>query len=251
MPTEQRKDNLRFDYRLSDNHQFVGRYSGYAFTELAAFQGTFPFARRIFDRPNFTFTSGWTGTLTRNLIAEASYSRSRDDVTIDVFTGTDLYKRSRTGINYPYIFPDNKEIPDKIPTINIGTPFSTIDGGPYPGASAGPIHTFSGTTTYVMGRHTLKAGVVVEYSGQDDFDQINVNSIPGGTNNQNGQFAFADNRAGGTNLGVANAALGLFSNYAEIGQRAFTKWRSLSTDLFIQDSWRPSSKMTSKAACAM
>jgi hypothetical protein len=244
VPTEQRKDNLRFDYRLSDNHQFVGRYSGYAFTELAAFQGTFPFARRIFDRPNFTFTSGWTGTLTRNLIAEASYTRSRDDVTIDVFTGTDLYKRSRTGINYPYIFPDNKEIPDKIPTINVGTPFSTIDGGPYPGASAGPIHTFSGTTTYVMGRHTFKAGVVVEYSGEDDFDQINVNSIPGGTNNQNGQFAFADNRAGGTNLGVANAALGLFSNYAEIGQRAFTKWRSLATDLFIQDSWRPTSQMT-------
>jgi Carboxypeptidase regulatory-like domain len=243
VPTEQRKDNLRFDYRFNDKHQFIGRYSGYAFTELAAFQGTFPFARRIFDRPNFTFTSGWTGTLTNNLIAEANYTRSRDDVFIDVFTGTDLYKRSRTGINYPYIFPDNKEIPDKIPTIGISA-FSTIDGGPYPGASAGPIHTFSGASTYVRGRHTLKAGVVVEYSGEDDFDQINVNAIPGGTNNQNGQFAFDDGRAGGTGLGVANVALGLFSNYAEIGQRAFTKWRSLSTDLFIQDSWRPSSNLT-------
>jgi hypothetical protein len=244
VPTEQRKDNLRFDYRLNDKHMFVGRYSGYAFTELAAFQGTFPFARRIFDRPNFTFTSSWTGTLTNNLIAEASYTRSRDDVTINVFTETDLYKRSRTGINYPYIFPDNKEIPEKIPTINVGTPFSTIDGGPYPGASHGPIHTFSGTTTYVMGRHTFKGGVVVEYSGEDDFDQINVNSIPGGTNNQNGQFEFNDGRAGGTGLGVANAAMGLFSNYAEIGQRAFTKWRSLATDLFVQDSWRPTSQLT-------
>jgi hypothetical protein len=243
-PTDQRKDNLRFDYRLNDKHQFVGRYSGYAFTELAAFQGQFPFARRIFDRPNFTFTSAWTGTLTPNLIAEASYTRSRDDVTIDVFTETDLYTRSRPGITYPYIFPNNKEIPEKIPTINVGTPFNSIDGGPYPGFSAGPIHTFSGTSTYVRGRHTFKAGVVVEYSGEDDFDQINVNSIPGGTNNQNGQFEFSDSRADGTGLGVANAALGLFSNYAEIGQRAFTKWRSLSTDLFIQDSWRPSSKMT-------
>jgi carboxypeptidase family protein len=244
VPTDQRKDNLRFDYRLNDKNQFVARYSGYAFTELAAFQGQFPFARRIFDRPNFTFTSSWTGTLTNNLIAEASYTRSRDDVFIDVFTDTDLYKRSRTGINYPYIFPDNKEIPEKIPTINVGTPFNAIDGGPYPGASRGPIHTFSGTSTYVQGRHTFKAGLVVEYSGEDDFDQINVNSIPGGTNNQNGQFEFADNRAGGTNLGVANAALGLFSNYAEIGQRAFTKWRAVSTDLFIQDSWRPSSQLT-------
>ena len=158
VPTDQRKDNLRFDYRLNDKHQFVGRYSGYAFTELAAFQGQFPFARRIFDRPNFTFTSSWTGTLTNNLIAEASYTRSRDDVFINVFKETDLYKRSRTGINYPYIFPDNKEIPDKIPTINIGTPFNVIDGGPYPGSSSGPIHTFSGTydlrqgTAHLQGR---------------------------------------------------------------------------------------------------
>ena len=34
-------------------------------------------------------------------------------------------------------------------------------------------------------------------------------------------------------------ALGLFSNYAELGQRAFTKWRSLATDVFVQDSWKP------------
>lgn len=245
VPTEQRKDNLRFDYRLNDKNTFVGRYSGYAFTELAAFQGTFPFARRIFDRPNFTFTSSWTGTITNNLIAEAGYTRSRDDVFIDVYTGTDLYKRSRTGINYPYIFPDNKEIPDKIPTINIAG-FSSIDGGPYPGSSRGPIHTFSGSTTYVRGRHTFKAGIAVEYSGEDDFDQINVNSIPGGTNNQNGQFAFNDlsGAANSTNLGIANAAIGLFDTYAEIGQRAFTKWRSLATDLYIQDSWRPTSQLT-------
>ena len=244
VPTEQRKDNLRFDYRLNDKNTFVGRYSGYAFTELAAFQGTFPFARRLFDRPNFTFTSSWTGTLTDRLIAEASYTRSRDDVFINVFTDTDLYKRSRTGITYPYIFPNNKEIPEKIPTINVGTPFNTIDGGPYPGSSRGPIHTFSGSSTYVMGRHTFKGGVVVEYSGEDDFDQINVNSIPGGTNNQNGQFEFNDGRANATGLGVANAALGLFSNYAEIGQRAFTKWRSVATDLYVQDSWRPTSQLT-------
>ena len=242
-PTDQRKDNLRIDYRMTDRHHFVGRYSGYAFTELAAFQGTFPFARRLFDRPNFTSTFSWTGTLSDNLIAEASYNRSRDDVFINVFTDTDLYKRSRTGITYPYIFP-GKEIDEKIPTINVGTPFNTIDGGPYPGSSRGPIHTFTGSSTYVKGRHTLKAGIVVEYSGEDDFDQINVNSIPGGTNNQNGQFEFSDSRAGGTGLGVANAALGLFSNYAEIGERAFTKWRSLATDIFVQDSWRPTSQMT-------
>ena len=38
--------------------------------------------------------------------------------------------------------------------------------------------------------------------------------------------------------------MGLFSNYAEIGQRALTKWRALATDVFIQDSWKPSDKLT-------
>ena len=36
----------------------------------------------------------------------------------------------------------------------------------------------------------------------------------------------------------------MFNSYAEIGQRALTKYRSLSTDLFVQDSWRPTGKLT-------
>ena len=163
---------------------------------------------------------------------------------IDVYTETGLYQRSRTGINYPYIFPDNKEIEDKIPTVTGFAPFNGLDGGPYPASSAGPIHTISDVTTMVRGRHTFKAGVSVEYSGEDDFDQINVSAIPGSTNNQNGRFEFLDGRAGGTGLAMANAALGLFSNYAELGQRNFTKWRALATDLFIQDSWKPNANLT-------
>ena len=102
-----------------------------------------------------------------------------------MFTESGLYQRSRTGINYPYIFPDREEIEDKIPSVT-STRSRGIDGGPYPSSSAGPIHVFSNATTYVKGRHTFKAGISIEYSGEDDFDQINVNSIPSGTNNQNG-----------------------------------------------------------------
>ena len=131
-----------------------------------------------------------------------------------------------------------KEIEEKIPTVNLDT-FSSINGGPYPAFSRGPITTFSNATTWVKGRHAFKAGIVVEYSGEDDFDQINVNSIPGGTNNQNGQFEFRNGGANRTGVGMADLALGLFTNYAEIGERAFTKWRSLATDVFVQDSWKP------------
>ena len=187
--------------------------------------------------------ANWAWTIANNLINEASYSSSKDQVFIDVFTETGLYKRSRTGVNYPYIYP-GKEIEDKIPTINIDS-FTTIDGGPYPSSSEGPIHLWTDTLTWVKGRHTMKAGVAVEYSGEDDFDQINVNSIPGGTNNQNGQFDFRNSSsARGRALASPTWRSGLFTNYAEIGERARTNWRALATDIFVQDSWRPTNDLT-------
>jgi hypothetical protein len=241
-PQDQRKDNIRFDFRMNDSNNIAYRYSHQSWVAIDAFRGGLPFARTDWSRPNTTQTANWTTTLRSNLINETSYSFSLDEVFINVFTGSGLHKRSRTNINYPYIFP-GKEIEDKIPTISISN-FQEIDGGPYPAFSQGPIHLASNVTTWVKGRHTFKGGLFMEYSGQDDFDQINVQAIPGGTNNQNGRFEFRDGGAGRTNLAVANAALGLFSNYAEIGERALTKWRALATDIFIQDSWRPTSNLT-------
>ena len=84
----------------------------------------------------------------------------------------------------------------------------------------------------------------MEYSGEDDFDQINVQPIPGSTNNQNGRFQFNGSSTARTGVGVADAAMGLFDTYSELGQRALTKWRSLGTDIFVQDSWKPSSNLT-------
>ena len=244
-PQDQRKDNIRLDYRLNQKNQFSYRYGKYNWTAVDAFRGTFPYARTDWDRPNVTQTASWTSSLSSKLFNEFSFTHSLDEVFINVWQGTDLYQRSKYGINYPYIFPQNKEIPDKIPTITIAN-LTEIDGGPYPSSSRGPIYTFNNALTYMKGRHTMKAGVVVEYSGQDDFDQINVQPIPGSTNNQNGRFQFTNDAAGAnsTGTGIANAALGLFNSYAEIGQRALTKYRSLSTDLFFQDSWRPTSKPT-------
>ena len=242
-PQDQRKDSIRLDYRLNNNNQFMFRFQRSNWVAIDSFRGTFPFARTDWERPNRTETFNWTSTIRNNLINEFTYSHSLDQVFINVFTESGLHRRSRTGINYPYIFP-GKEIEDKIPTVNIDTPWTGLDGGPYPASSEGPIHTFSNTSTLVRGRHTFKAGIVVEYSGEDDFDQINVSAIPGGTNNQNGQFAFRNSATARSGNAMADMALGLFTDYAELGQRAFTKWRSLATDLFIQDSWKPAANLT-------
>jgi Carboxypeptidase regulatory-like domain len=240
-PQDQRKDNIRLDYRLNAKNQVTYRYGKYNWKAIDAFRGTFPLARTQWDRPNTNQTASWTSSLTNKLFNEFSFTYSLDEVFIGIYQGTDSFKRSKYGINYPYIFPDNKAIADRIPTITIDQ-FTEIDGSPYPSSSRGPIYTFNQAMTYLKGRHTIKGGVLFEYSGEDDFDQINVSAVGDFTNNQNGRFVFRN--AGNTGAGIANAAMGLFSSYAEIGRRALTRWRALSTDVFVQDSWRPTSQLT-------
>ena len=220
----------------------IYRYGKYNWVAIDAFRGDVPYARTDWDRPNTNQTLSWTSTLSNTLVNEASYTYGLDEVFINVLE-SDAYKRSTYGVTYPYLFPQNKEIADKLPTISIDN-LGLIDGGPYPAFSRGPIHTFSNTTTWVKSRHTFKGGMVVEYSGEDDFDQINVQPIPGSTNNQNGRFEFRNSTSARSGLALSDAALGLFTNYAEIGQRALTKWRATATDFFVQDSWRPTAKVT-------
>src|SRR5205823_4481366 len=97
--------------------------------------------------------------------------------------------------------------------------------------------------TKIIGSHTLKFGGLWEYQGQNDFDQINVSGVPGGTNNQNGRFVFNDSRPGGSGLAIANATLGLYTTYAELGTRAYTPYRGNMFEFFGQDSWKLTPKL--------
>jgi hypothetical protein len=241
-PRNTRKDTLRLDWTPDNKNRVSFRGSLFNWKAVDSFRGDFALARTDWDRPNQTAALSWTSTFSSNLINEATAGWSRDQVFIEVFRGTDSFVRTKYGINYPYIFP-GKEIEDKIPTVSIPG-FGTIDGGPYPSSSEGPIWTFSDHLTWIKSRHTFKGGVFLEYSGEDDFDQINVLAQPGDTNNQNGRFEFTDSRSGGTGLAVANTALGLFTNYGEIGKRSRTNWRALAVDAFIQDSWKVRDNLT-------
>ena len=244
-PQNQRKDTISVDYNPTQNQVFRFRGSNYSYDVKNAFGGGFDFAPSALDRPNQTGSLGHTWTLSPTMVNDFLITASVDRVTIAVQTDGGRYLRSRSGINYPYVFPEPKEINDKIPTVRIPN-VGTIDGGPYPASSSGPIYNISNNFTKIAGNHTLKFGALWERSGQNDFDQINVGGVPGGTNNQNGSFEFNDVRPGnfpGAGTGLANAALGLFSTYAEIGPRSFTPYRSHMFEFFRQDSWRVTQKL--------
>ena len=240
--TDQRKDTVSIDFYPTERHQIKYRLALYNFINTSAFRAGTDRAPQIIDRPNQTTSFNWTWTLSPTWISETLVAGSRDQVYIFVDTRGNKYQRSNYGINYPYIFPQ-KEIFDKVPTIDGVDQFVSIDGGPYPASSTGPIYQFSNNWTNIRGSHTLKFGGYFERSGQNDFDQINVAGTPGGTNNQNGRFVFSNGTAGGTGVAIGNVAIGLFDTYAEIGQRSFTPYRGHMFEWFAQDSWKATPKL--------
>jgi len=182
----------------------------------------------------------WTHTFSPTLLNEARFTLSVDDVYIPVITTAPGFNRQQFGIDYPCIFPQGKDIPTKVPSITVSN-FYAFTAGPYPSHSSGPIYTATDTLTKVWGKHQFKFGFLFERSGENDGDQINVSSVPGGANNQNGQFGFNDGTYSG--IGMANLALGLANSYTEIGQRAETDYRGYVYEEFAQDSWKITAKL--------
>jgi hypothetical protein len=243
-PQDQRKDTLAVDMNITDRQRLQFRRNNYKFFEYQPLDATPGRTPKFFDRPNQTNSLDYVWTVSPTVVNEALVTVSLDDVYIPVDT-PNYFDRTKAGIVYPYIFPTGKLIPTRIPTANI-TGLNGLNGGPYPSHSAGPIYTASDSLTWIKGSHTLKFGFYFERSGENDNDEINVSACPTCTNNQNGQFNFTDTRSGQPNSGnaIANAAMGLFDTYSELGQRAYTVFRGSSYEPFVQDSWKASQKLT-------
>lgn len=240
-PQNQRKDTLVLDYNPAEAHHLRLSILSYHL-DYVTNAGNFNRTPENWHWPNQTAALHYTWTISPTMVNEASVTGTADHITISYdSTQGELYNRNLYGIDYPYLYPaSEKLIPNKIPTINLAN-FGTLDGGPYPSHSGGPIIDVSDNLTKVWGNHTLKFGGLWEYSGENNFDQISVSSTtPGSTNNQNGQFRFTDTRLGYPSSGaaVANAALGLFDTYGEIGTKSYTLFRGHMYEGFAQDTWR-------------
>ena len=242
-PQNQRKDTISIDYNITEKHRLQFRRAYFSFWEYQPLDGGTPFTPKYFDRPNQTNSLNYVWTVSPSMVNEMLATASLDRVFIPVDTANFL-DRTKVGINYPYIFPQGKLIPTRIPTVNMSG-FSGLSGGPYPSHSQGPIYTFSDSFTWLKSNHTFKFGFAYEKSGENDNDEINVSACPTCTNNQNGQFSFTDSRSGQPSSGVAaaNAALGLFDTYSELGQRAYTLFRGSMYEGFAQDAWKVTTKL--------
>jgi hypothetical protein len=250
-PQYQRKDTTAVDINLTENQRLRLRRVYFTFWEYQPLDGGTNETPKFFNRPNQTNSIDYVWTISPTKVNEVLLTASKDNVHIPVDQAHFL-DRTTVGLNYPYIFPTGKEIQNRIPTVNMSA-FSGLSGGPYPSHSAGPIINMSDSFTWIKGNHTFKFGGLYEYDGENDNDEINVQACNTCTNNQNGQFLFSDN--GGkfvrpgfalatTGVAAANAALGLFDSYSEIGPRAYTVFRGSMWEGFGQDSWKVRQNLT-------
>jgi hypothetical protein len=245
-PENQRKETIGGDILPSQNDKIQFRRTWLSYYELDPFDQGTNLTPKSFNRPNQAISMTWTHMFGPTLLNELHATGSEDDVFIPVDTTAPGFNRQQFGINYPYIVPGGKDLPNKVPSVNVPNMYS-FSAGPYPSHSAGPIYTLSDTVTKVWRNHQFKAGFYWERSGENDGDQINVSSVPGGSNNQNGTFNFSDARPGlgaTSGVGVANLALGLADSYTEIGPRAYTIFRGFMYEWFAQDMWKVNPRLT-------
>ncbi len=242
----QRKDSIVVDFVPADAHHFRFSLLNYNYDDYEPHFGNFNTNPRIFHRPNQIGVFHYAWTISPSMVNDAFVSGAADHVNIAIDTSSGLYDRTKYGIDYPYLYGSaSKVVPNKIPTIQLAS-FGTLDGGPYPSRSGGIVYDAGDNLTKVWGNHTLKFGGLWEYAGENNYDQISVdNTRPGTTNNQNGLFVFTDNRGGGatSKAAVANAALGLFDTYGEIGTRSYTLFRGNMFEVYAQDQWRVTSTL--------
>jgi predicted heme/steroid binding protein len=240
---DQRKDTVSVDLNITDRQRLRFRDTNYAYLEYQPLDGNTDRTPKFFNRPNKTASLDHVWTISPKKVNEILVTASEDVVLIPIDTAH-FYDRNQACAGslvpcglYNYIFTDGKLNPNRIATVNMSN-FSGLSGGPYPSHSSGPIYDISDSFTWIRASHTLKFGFLWERSGEDDNDEINVQACSTCTNNQNGQFTFTDGRAGGTGVAVANAALGLYDRYSEIGHRAYTIFRANMYEGFAQDSWK-------------
>jgi hypothetical protein len=244
---KQRKDTIVVDFSPVEAHHFRLSILNYTYNDYEPHFGNFNLVPRLFNRPNQIGVFHYSWTISPTTVNEFIVSAAADHVDINIDTSLGRYDRTKYGINYPYLYSAaTKTLPNKFPTVQLAN-FGTLDGGPYPSRSGGIVYDLGDNLTKVWGNHTLKFGGLWEYAGENNFDQISVdNTRPGTTNNQNGLFLFTDARVTNTQTSkaaIANAALGLFDTYGEIGQRSYTLFRGNMFEGFAQDQWRATPKL--------
>jgi hypothetical protein len=251
-PSDARMDDVKGDYAINDKNHLAVTLRHYADTSSNAGTGSgggSALLDQAYHFPSRGATIDYTTTFSPTLLNDFTLTGTEDIVHVYVPAGGangNGLDRNSLGVDYPYIIPGgaaSKDDPNKIPTL-IVSGFEQVSGLPYPSGSTGHVYSLQDVVTNVHGSHTFKAGFWFEHDGENDHDQVRVSPGGGVGNNLNGQFEFNASNPNTTGSGLADALLGNFDNYAELGWRDYTPWYAHQIGLFGQDSWKVTPRLT-------
>jgi hypothetical protein len=251
-PTDARIDDIKADYNINDKNHLAVTLRHYAndSTSPTGSGGASALLQQGYHFPSRGATIDYTTTFSPTLLNDFTVTSTEDIVHVLVpggsFGGNGV-DRTSLGVNFPYVVAGgaaSKDIAQKIPTLIISGGFEQVSGLPYPSGSTGHVYTLQDVLTNVRGNHTLKAGFWFEHDGENDHDQVRVSPGGGVGNNLNGQFEFNASGVNSTGAGLADALLGNFDNYSELGWRDYTPWYAHQIGVFGQDSWKVTPRLT-------
>ncbi|HYO80905.1 MAG TPA: TonB-dependent receptor [Bryobacteraceae bacterium] len=228
--TDTTENMIKLDYLPSANQQFMYRFTHQDWDIFNGFQGSstgiVPGGR---PRPGWTTVLSHSYTVNPTTINYISLSVSANQ--IQGLPANDILRRDALGLSYPEIFAANNY--QVGPSLNVAG---------FTGYNVGDRIRNLNTTfqlrddfSKVVGSHTLKFGAHYTRSRKD---QNNSGA------NDNGTVTFNTSAAGSSRNVIADVLLGNFQNYTE-GQ-VDTSWfaRYDQFELYAQDSWRVSRKLT-------
>ncbi len=183
------------------------------------------------DRFSDSLVLNFNHTLGNRTSNEISVSLVKNNQ--DLLQTGDQYQKN--GIDIPEVFPSNRG--NRAPNIRTMTGYSLgsgLLGNDYPTHLIGNYYTIKDNLTLSRGRHTLKFGV---YAGHfRKSEELRTSDA--------GSFTFADNRAGGSGVALADALLGLYETYTESDSSPLVNMRYNQIEVYAHDHFQMKPNLT-------
>ncbi len=239
-----REDIVRVDWQIASGTRLSARFihnkdedvqpNG---TTTAAFN--FPLAPSSIVRkngPGDVFSATLTHSFSPTLINEFTYGAGRGGVYIGPVNLEEV-SRAKLGVNTPLLY-GNADAQGVIPSVsfagvaNQAFANTAFNGTPFDQRFV--INNFMNSTTKVLGKHRLKAGVYYQRANnrRTSFGPVQSNLAFGASHPQNTGHPFA------------NALLGLFDTYTQAEQKITSNYFYQDLSGYIQDTWKASARLT-------
>ncbi|MBN2371581.1 MAG: carboxypeptidase regulatory-like domain-containing protein [Vicinamibacteria bacterium] len=239
-----REDLVRIDFHPSDNWRFMGRYmhtsdpQGQPYGVGWAVGGNLDTLQGYRHQPGYNWMLSAVGVLNSTTALEISFGSGHNS--LDISGDNPLLKRSASEIqNLPMLFPDAVQ-EDFIPRFQFGG--GRVGNPALYSTHQAPFTNYNTTydailnLTKTMDAHTIKAGVYYQHSKKDQSPFAGFN---GTINFQNSASNPYD-----TGHPYANAATGVFYNFAQMSMYQKPKYRYSNIEWYIQDNWKTGRKLT-------